>query len=203
MPASSREAARQGRRDEILKVSWSVFATEGSSGFSMRKVAQALGVRLNTVQYYYGDLNSLLLETIRLGLERYTLRYRLLAVDTRLTPQKRLEAVVEDMLREANDPTAGGIAVELWVLAQRNEQVRQLVQEMYAEVINSLALISRDVDPAQSPAEAQAVATMLTAMAEGTVVLSRSGALAAPASKRFNSAARLACNSLFRKTATT
>lgn len=189
-----RAANRRRRLDEILNASWTVLGAEGYSGFSMRKVAQALGVRLNTIQHYFGDLQSLLLETIRGGLSRYPVRYRIILNDKTLAPHERLDAVLEDMFREASDPVIGAISIEIWALAQRDVLVAQLVKQMYAEVIDSLAMVVREIDPKKSLAEAQDMVTALVAMAEGTVALTQLGAMSPNVSKTCMSLARFACS---------
>src|SRR6516165_2246661 len=84
-PAGSDEAVSSGiravqserRRADILKASAEVL-TQGYADFSLRKVAAAAGVRLNTVQHHFGDLESLVLATIESMLGEFLVRIRLL-----------------------------------------------------------------------------------------------------------------------------
>lgn len=194
--AGRREAQRRQRVDEILHASWTVFSAEGHAGFSMRKVAQALGVRLNTVQHYFGDLNSLLLETVRNGLSKYSVGYRNIAVDRRMTAQQRLDTILEDMLLDASEPTIGSISIEIWALARRDAAVDQLVKQMYLDVVDSLALVASEVDPKMSSDDARAIAMVLAAIADGAAVLASSGALPPEVIKRFIAAAKVTCKSM-------
>jgi AcrR family transcriptional regulator len=193
----AREANRQRRLQEILSASWSVFAAEGHAGFSMRKVAQAVGLRLNNVQHYFGDLDTLLLETIQAGLSNYTTRYREVAADTRRSPSERLDAVLEDVLRDASDPMVGGIFVEVWALARHDAGVAQLVKNTYAHYIETLALLAAEVRPDLTPSEARATGAVIASVTEGMLVIVTSGALNPAAINRLSASARTACGSLF------
>src|SRR5437868_3522547 len=73
-----RAVQTERRRQEILKASAEVLA-EGYADFSLRKVAAAAGVRLNTVQHHFGDLESLILATVEFKSEEMLARFRQLA----------------------------------------------------------------------------------------------------------------------------
>jgi AcrR family transcriptional regulator len=193
----AREANRQRRLQEILSASWSVFAAEGHAGFSMRKVAQAVGLRLNNVQHYFGDINTLLLETIQAGLSTYITRYRELAADQGLSPLQRLDAVLEDILRDASDPVVGGLFLEVWALARHDDGVAQLVKQTYTDYIDTLALLAAEVRPELTPHEARATGAMIATVTEGMIVVVASGAVTPAATKRLRASARVACGSLF------
>lgn len=179
--AGTREERRAQRSDEILSASIQLFAEGGYSGFSMRKVAATAGVRLNTVQHYFKDLNTLLFATIAAIMDGYVQRYRSLAEDTELPARTRLEAMLEDSLSETRRPEVCRAFMEVWTLANHDAAVADLVRQTYRDYCGTLSDLVKGVEPKLSDSEAKIIGTMLAAWTEGMTVLSQFGGANMPA----------------------
>ncbi|NNG35710.1 TetR family transcriptional regulator [Nakamurella aerolata] len=62
----------QQRRREIAAAVWKLAASKGLESVTMRQVAATAGVSLRQVQYYFGNRDQLLLQSLRLLNERST-----------------------------------------------------------------------------------------------------------------------------------
>src|ERR1700680_4358625 len=85
---TARDRQREKRIEEIVEVAVELFAKEGASGFSMRRVASLAGVTLSTLQHYFGKGENLLKITINSITARNIDRLRAVEHDVSLPPQK-------------------------------------------------------------------------------------------------------------------
>jgi AcrR family transcriptional regulator len=173
LPPGKRQVQRERRYEEIVNASLQVFAREGYSGFSLRKVAAEAGVRLNTVQHYFGDLNALLFVTIKTRMQSYVTQYQLLALDEQLPARDRLEAVLDDAIAEVRKPEICTFFLEIWTLANHDEAICGMLKDVYGDYKLTLGELARQIEPSLSDSEAAVVGTMIAAWLEGLVVMAR------------------------------
>src|SRR5579864_9231337 len=81
VPEPKRRGNRTTRVPEILDVAINVFAAAGYVGFTQRRIANEAGIRLNTLQHYFGTREELLRSAIQELARRYIAEYRELARD--------------------------------------------------------------------------------------------------------------------------
>jgi len=96
----ARQLHRARRREDILVASIRVLGEGGHAAFSMRKVAAASGVRLSTVQRFYGDLQTLLVATAQRRVSEDLERFQAKAADDYLPAQDRIRAILDDVFTE-------------------------------------------------------------------------------------------------------
>jgi len=144
------------RRDQIIDAALKVIADEGVVGTSARKVAARADVPLGSITYHFEGMDELLREAFT----RYTTDVsgrstaRLTAATTR---DEAKAAVVDVILRDLYDsPESFSITLELYNLASRKLEYRQLAQDWMAR---SRAAFNRHFDEDE--------ARMLDALAEG------------------------------------
>ena len=193
----ARQVNREKRLSEIIRASIKVFADEGYAGFSMRKVAAAAGVRLNTVQHYFGDLKSLLLATIAAAMQTYDDRYRQLALNRQMLPQDRLEVLLDDIFAEIRKPEVGAFFFEVWALARHDPAVAALLETAYAAYRGTFAGIAREIKPSLTEMEAEVIGAMMGSWTEGLLVMWRYGGPGAPTMGAIGLRMKVVCKSLF------
>ena len=196
-PLGQRQIQREKRTAEIIEASLRVFAEEGHAGYSLRKVAAAAGVRLNTVQHHFGDLNSLLVATVRAKMGDYVARYREMALVDQIPPRDRFEAALDDIFMEIRKPEVRKFFFELWTLARHDKAIGELVNDAYTGYVESLAGLAIGIQPDLSPVEAKVLGTMIAAWTEGLVVIADYGD---PGKRSFGAVVvrmKAACLSLF------
>lgn len=173
--AGVRETRRALRVEQILEAALGVLAREGYAAFSLRKVAAAAGVRLNTVQHHFGDHKALVLTMVRSKMTGYVDRYKRLACDTQLPVKDRLEAVLDDAFMEVSVPQVNAFFFEIWALGHQDADIAALLRETYTDYYATLAGMAREIQPKLTESEAAVIASMIGACTEGATVLSMYG----------------------------
>lgn len=171
----AREMHRARRTEEILSASMRVLGEGGYASFSMRKVAAAAGVRLNTVQHFYGDLRTLLLATVRAKVSIYVDRYSIIAADERLPARDRLEAVFDDVFAEVRKPEVTAFFLEAWALGAQDASLEAVLKEIYLSYFSMLAGMVRQIKPELSEADSHVISALLGSVTEGALVYCRFG----------------------------
>src|ERR1700676_1900704 len=95
---TARDRLREKRIEEIVEVAVELFAKEGASGFSMRRVASLAGVTLSTLQHYFGKGENLLKITISSITSRYIDTLQAIEHDVTLPPRDRFTVLPSDII---------------------------------------------------------------------------------------------------------
>lgn len=171
VPSGVRAAQSERRRADILKASADVLA-EGYADFSLRKVAAAAGVRLNTVQHHFGDLDSLVLATVESLLGRFLPRMRQLAAGQYDSPSDDLMVFLDEAWVAIRDTNIRTFSIEVWAMGLHRPSIGQLVRQLYTEYRNSVAAIVHRVNPGLTDTELQTLAMLICSWTEGAMVTS-------------------------------
>jgi AcrR family transcriptional regulator len=176
--ASRQRGNRTTRVPEILEVAIRVFAREGNAGFTQRRVATDAGVRLSTLQHYFGSRESLLQSTIEEMGKRYLQRFRLLADDPQRTPEARLEALLDETFDAltAPDNVVSPFALEVWCLAEHQSSVRDLMVQVSGNFQDLFSKLVAEINPALARDECRLRGALIYSHWQGLIVfLRRSG----------------------------
>jgi AcrR family transcriptional regulator len=108
VPANRRPVPKEQRREELLIAAARLFVEEGYDAASMTRIAKQAGVTANTLYWYFGDKDELLVAVADGYLEALLAEHRaiqerplaeqLLWLIERLRPVKHLVATVHDRL---------------------------------------------------------------------------------------------------------
>jgi AcrR family transcriptional regulator len=172
VPSGVRAAQSERRRADILKASADVLI-QGYADYSLRKVAAAAGVRLNTVQHHFGDLESLVLATIESLLANFITRMRQLEAGQYDSPSDDLMVLLDEAFVAIRDTKVRTLTIELWAMGLHRPSIGQLVRQIYADYRNSVAAIVRRVNPGLTDAEVQTLAILICSWTEGANVMAQ------------------------------
>lgn len=141
---------RADRQARILDAVLAILAEKGISGVSMRAVAAEAGVALGLVNYHYTDKTHLIAAALRRVEER---DLAIVDPDPALPPDERLLAA----LRRVVDPEFLTVAylslrLQLWALAQVNEEFARINSTAQARYRAALAALIGAARPALAPA---------------------------------------------------
>ncbi|WP_428957013.1 TetR/AcrR family transcriptional regulator [Streptomyces sp. cg35] len=144
MTGTSRGPNDPGRRDRIIDAALDVIAEHGVTGATHRRIAEAAGVPLGSMTYYFGGMQDLLIEAFTRLAESMSARYheQLRAADT-VTEARA--AVVEIIC----GPQHGSrreliLCYELYAFASRNPALLGVIRSWLNASRTSL---SRHFDP--------------------------------------------------------
>ncbi len=168
-----RDREKHRRIQEILEVAVDLFAKEGMSGFSMRRVASAAGITLSTLQHHFGNQRNLLFVTINSIGAHYMQALRAIAHDLALPPSKRFDKVVAQMTEWAIDPVLCAAYWELYVLAHRDRDIEKLLGDIYSHYYGVLAELVGEINPRLSATRAEIIGVLVGTQLDGLAIFNR------------------------------
>jgi AcrR family transcriptional regulator len=174
VPGNVRAAQSERRRADIIKAAREVLA-QGYAEFSLRKVAAAAGVRLNTVQHHFGDLDSLILSTIESSVEEFMQYSQQLAEGRYDCATDDLNVFLDDAWVLIRDVNVRNLYFEVWAMARHRPAVAELIERIYSDYLGALAPILRRINPDLTEAEARTTATLISCWTEGAIVMAHWG----------------------------
>ncbi len=157
----------QKRSEEILDAATGLLNEEGFYGFSMRRVADRLEIRLSNVQYYFQTPAELVKALFNRALD--------LSIETfsESAGSETLEGLVAFVLEEQEDTAYCLLFWEMWAMSGRDSEFHEVMSVFYERYI---ALVERVVSQTNSclkGAELRRRAVIITSLFEGLSLLRR------------------------------
>lgn len=167
------------RRAALLDAAERTLVGGGHGALSLRAVAEAAGVRLGHLQYYFPTRDVLLDAVLDRLLGRSLERLADVAPGLgggggEAAEPVPLERVISLLLAEQDDPALVRVFVELWALAARDEAVAAAVRGFYGRYADLVAEQVRLHLPDLPEPERRARAEAFIALLEGSALM-RSG----------------------------
>jgi len=126
----ARPRKQEERRADLVEAALTAVSTHGLRSLSLADVAQQAGLTRGAILYYYEDLDALLIEAHRAGLERICdQRDAIVALIDE--PQLQLRAAIAAGLPSGPDDALMRLLYEFDVLAGTSALHDELVQRMY------------------------------------------------------------------------
>ncbi len=126
----ARPRKQEERRAGLVEAALSAVSERGLRSLSLADVAEKAGLTRGAILYYYEDLDELLVEAHRAGLERFC-DHRDAVVATIAEPQLQLAAAIREGLPSGPDDALMRLLYEFDVLAGTSELHDELVERMY------------------------------------------------------------------------
>ena len=169
-------ATGEASRERILEAAERVIARDGYHAFSTRRVAQECSISVGNLTYYFPTKISLIEALMEAIYDRYERRYtELRPAEGRDSPDWLAERVTV-MLRDAVDPEATGLFLELWIMARHHGFGAEVVNRFYERWAHTVAEDMSPHYPERSHQELLRVAYFLAILADGVcAVFSRLG----------------------------
>ncbi|MFI8447149.1 TetR/AcrR family transcriptional regulator [Streptomyces erythrochromogenes] len=173
-PADSSTPTPKGhqRRAALLDAAEHVLGSAGGAELTMRAVADAAGVRLGHLQYYFPARSDLLAALLDRILAASLARVAALAEagDAADDPA----AVLDTLLGDHDDPSLVRLFAEVWAMAAHDGDAAGAVRAFYAAYAGHVARFVRDRSPGLDPVAAQSRAEVFVMLMEGAALF-RSG----------------------------
>jgi AcrR family transcriptional regulator len=115
-----------------------ILKESGDQGLTMRKVAEAAGMRLSNVQYYFKTKEWLLGALLEGFLLAYAESMQLLSLPKQDNSEKKLSLLALHILTDIESNDCAVIFKEMWAIAERNSAVKKAVDEYYKKLIAML-----------------------------------------------------------------
>ncbi|MGI9265663.1 MAG: TetR/AcrR family transcriptional regulator [Gammaproteobacteria bacterium] len=156
------------RRRLILDEAQSILASRGFAALTLRNAADASGIRLSTLQYYFPTREQLFEAAFQDIADRAWSEIMLLVQnDESRDPRHRLQRFIKGLCSSTEDEVLIGFFVELWAAARTHEFASKIMQIYYEDALALLARLIRDNQPGMSAKEGKQRATLILSTVEG------------------------------------
>ena len=156
------------KRQDVLEVAADLLIESGYHNFSMRKVADAAGIRLGNLQYYFPSKAKLVKAMLDHALSSYLDAF--VEIRRHGTPEQQFLAVIDKVVNDLNKKRTTVFFPEVWSLSNHEKGVTQAMDEMYENYRKVLAGIIGEVNPALSALQARRLALFISASIEGHTI---------------------------------
>jgi AcrR family transcriptional regulator len=158
-----------GRREEILQVAEALLREEGLSGFSMRAIADRVGIKLASLQYHFPSKGELMEALVERSAEMYHADLVRLLHDLADRPLELFEAFVDYACAANLD--GGNLDFQIWALAA-HEPVANAALDRYMVSFRALLFeLMKAINPGQNTATRWHRAALISTMIEGCLLI--------------------------------
>ena len=172
---TAKTAARQGsykkgeaKRQYVLEAAADLLIESGYHNFSMRKVADAAGIRLGNLQYYFPSKEKLVKAMLDNALSQYLEDF--FEIRQQGTPEEQFLSIINHVVFDLNEKRTTLFFPELWSLSNHEKGVTKSMDEMYENYRKVLADIIGEVNPKLSLPQCRRLALFVSASLEGHTI---------------------------------
>jgi AcrR family transcriptional regulator len=153
-----------------LATSCALIIREGYAAFSLRQVAEAVGIKLATLQYYYPTREALLTATVKRSLKGWRRGFSEIVADASFAPRERLRALLRRNLDYIVDEPETVLLFDVFAMARREDFIRATIERAYLDYRLMFVELFAEIEPAIGKADGMAIATIVTSHMEGLMV---------------------------------
>ena len=171
-------ASRQRGRDRvatILAAANDLFSNEGFAGLSLRRVADACGISLGNLTYYFSSKADLFESMIAHILREYADAGRSATEFGKSTPAAGLEGYLRFLFADCRKKDTQRFFYQFWAAASHDEFVSRARRRVYEEFQKNLCQICSRVNGKLSKGELEQRAVLIMALVEGLHVVLGNG----------------------------
>lgn len=152
---------------QILRAALDLLVEQGYRAMSMRRVAEACGMKLGNLTYYFPTKEDLVRELLDAVISSYEIEFDAIVHETGVSAEDRLAEVCILILEDICTKKTTRIFPELWALSNHDAFVLERVQEMYARARVALEETIGEINPALPPDERAMLALFISGSMEG------------------------------------
>jgi AcrR family transcriptional regulator len=168
-------APSSGRRDEILHAAEALLREDGLEGFSMRRLADRVGIKLASLQYHFRSKGQLMEALLARSAEIYQEDLTRLLRDLGDRPRELFEAVI-DWMCEAN-AEGGNLDFQLWALAAHDPVANAALDRYMLAYRELLFALMEAMNPKLDEPTRWRRAALISTMIEGSLLIVGAGRL--------------------------
>lgn len=158
-------------RERVLRVARELLITEGHANFSIRRVAEAAGITAGNLTYHFPSKRELVRALIAMLVSEYGKVKNGLYVQVSGHPKRRLETLIEWVMRDAASATTNRLFRELWAMALHDSSLARAVDDFYDVALDGLATMLRDEYRQLDAQATREMAHLIALIGEGSSVL--------------------------------
>ena len=163
----TRYGVGQQRVVAILSAAKRVLVNGGYSDLTLRRVADAAGMPLRHLQYYFPTKNDLLRSLCENICDDYIAKCDALSSREHATPRARFETCIDFLIDDNRDPVSNTIFFELWALACHDDYANRLLDRLYLHYRGYISRLIANMRPALQPRAVESRTVQIVALIEG------------------------------------
>jgi AcrR family transcriptional regulator len=157
----------QVRIEAILEAAAEVLITRGYKKMTMRKIALQTGITVGNLNYYYSTKDALLKDLLENVLSGYLGEIDRIIEASDDQPVGRFVAVIEYLIEDLNTRQTTRFFPELWALANHDDHVAELMEEMYIAERDAIEKLIQAVNPELGSQRSGELALFISCTIEG------------------------------------
>lgn len=157
-------------REQILRAALNILIENGYRAITMRRVAEACGLKFGNLTYYYPSREDMVRDLLEAIVGAYELEFDQIVQEPNVAAEYRLAELCALILEDIRTKKTTHIFPELWALANHDPFVSERVQELYTRARRSLIAIIGEIRPDLTAEQHEALALFVSASMEGLTV---------------------------------
>ncbi len=174
-PREGGYARGQEGYEQILQAALTLLVEHGYRALSFRKVADASGMKVGHVSYYFPTKEDLVRTLLDAVISSYEGEFMAIMHEEGTTPEQRLVAISSLILRDITSKKTTRTFPELWALSNHDPFVADRVNELYARARAAIIEIIGEINPALSAEQREVLGVFISASMEGQTVFAGHG----------------------------
>ena len=150
-----------------------IIIDQGFDALAMRDLAKRCDIQLGNLQYYFPTRDSIAMAVITAEAERDIDAVNA-AIDGNTDPKVALAAIVHALFARWRGES-GLVYAALTYLTLQKPEFRELKKAIYGRFYESLAVVTRSIDPTVTPAKMAQRVALMTAVMDGSVLQETGG----------------------------
>ncbi len=157
-------------RELILHAALGIMVEEGYLAMTMRRVADASGMKLGNLTYHFPTREDLVREMLEAVISAYEIEWDELVHDPAVPPEDRLAEYCGLILEDIRTKKTTRLFPELWALASHDPFVLDRVQELYVRARAPLLEIIAEMRPDLDQESINDLAVFISCSMEGLTI---------------------------------
>lgn len=157
-------------REQILHAALGIMVEEGYLAMTMRRVADASGMKLGNLTYHFPTREDLVREMLEAVISAYEIEWEKLFNDPAVPPESRLAEYCGMILEDIRTKKTTRFFPELWALASHDPFVFDRVQELYSRARVPLVGLIAEMRPDLDHTSIEDLAVFISCSMEGLTI---------------------------------
>lgn len=158
----------KSRINEILDAATRLVIDSGYHNFSMRKVADAAGIKLGNLQYYFPSKAMLVSAMLDRAIQVYLDEFD--EIRTHGNPKEQFLALIEHVTNDLTSKHTTQFFPELWSLSNHEKDITVYMDQMYGKYRKILGAVIAEVNPKLNAKQVEKLALFISASLEGHTI---------------------------------
>ena len=161
----------QERVQKILNASREILAYEGYENLTLRHICKKINIGKGNLSYYFKNKHDIIHSLIEESIKNYEDDFAQLDECTDDMPEKRLNAYMEYLVKDINNPLTRGFFSQIYGMSTHDTYVNKCKQQYEQYRIKKASKIFQAINQNLSKKEALHRATLFAALIDGMMIL--------------------------------